>query len=214
MYWPRVGILQNILEFICKRHPLNTLWVLLSQFSRIHPFPSLATKQSHFSGHNGFCMWVLREVVHHTKSSQCWLCSMWKTPCSAEAQTCPYWTGFLFPPQAGAQRPSMQGTHFPCFIGKEMKAESNTTIRQGEPIHCVAAGCKIWNPKALYQAEHSENQWLSLQQTFKYNACVIPSKTKLILYFYNNSYTAVSTEHTPISFAKQQSGNSNSSESC
>lgn len=50
-------------------------------------------------------------------------------------------------------------TRFPCFTGKKMSLESNTIDRQGEPTQCVAAGCKIWNPKAPYQASI---QWKSV----------------------------------------------------
>lgn len=66
---------------------------------------------------------------------------------------------------------------------------SRRTGKMGIPALLLVAKSDI--QKLPTKQAHSENQWLSLQQRFKYNVGVKPSKTKLFLY--QQLYSCVTT---------------------
>lgn len=111
----------------------------------------------------------------------------WQTPCSAEVQTCPFPP---FPPQAEAQGPSMIHV-FPDQ--QERKWVQRVTLLSDKEnlFRALLLVAKSKIQKLPSRQARSENQWLSVQQAFKYNACVKPSKTELILCFYIKSSTIV-----------------------
>lgn len=156
MYWPRVGMLhKHSWVYLQKTPSKHTMSVAIPVFQD-SPF-SLSIQEA--------------KPPFWTRWVQCvdaaWGCASHKAqpililqcvthPLLSRGANQPF---LDIPTAARSTGTLMQGIPFPCFTGKEMSTESHSIVRQGESIQCVAAGCKIWNPKAHCQASM---QWKSM----------------------------------------------------